>query len=138
MIDYSRIKDPIYFKETLSDISQVTDINVLSNLLKILSIKIANKEIDPDAAGILLGAIKDRNKTLTDIHRQFRNNNRYRRDNEDNGSGGRSTEMNGRQLTLSPTSVSNRVGAASIVLILLNITITTVMYTLLLIARIIK
>lgn len=136
MIDYSKINDPEYFKDILSDISQVTDVATLSNLLKILSIKISNKEVDPVDANILLSAIKERNKTLTDIHYQKRSN---RRENDNNDTeGGRVDTNDVKQLTLSPTSVSNRVGTASIVLILVNIAVTIAMYAILVVARLIK
>lgn len=125
MIDYNRLNDPEYFKDTLSDINQITNPTTLANLLKILSIKIANKEVDPINASMLLSTIKNRNHVLTNVHEQNRGNNT----NDTSG---------GRQIALSPTAVSNRAGTASIIIILAGAAVTTVMYTLLWIANFIK
>lgn len=138
MIDYSRIKDPEYFKNTLEDINHITDPNMLANLLKILSIKISNKEVDPIDANMLLSTIKNRNHVLTEARKNrgtARGNTNspsdlnYYQENDNSG---------GRQMALSPTSVSNRNGAASIILIIAGVAVTTVMYTLLWIANFIK
>lgn len=120
MIEYKKLSDPEYFKDLLSDINKVSDINVLSNLLKSLSIKISNKEIDPVDANMLLSVIKTRSKTLTESHIQKRNSN------------------GGRQMVLTPTAISNSRGNASLIFLVVNIAIVTAMYTMLIISHIAK
>ncbi len=161
MIDYSRIKDPEYFKSLIDDINEITELRTVTDILKTLSIKIARHEIDPIDANLLVGAAKNRYKALTDSykHKIQENEQAERKWAKDNGYDldrfptsnveweGGGTTKNGatnnqeKKLTLSPTSVSGRTGrrgTISIVLIIASVAVTTAMYTLLWIAQITK
>lgn len=158
MVDYSRIKDPEYFKSLIDDINEITELRTVADILKTLSIKIARHEIDPIDANLLVGAAKNRYKALTDSykHKIQENEQAERRWAKENGyeidrfptssaewEGGGTTK-NGvtntqeKKLTLSPTSVSGRRGTISIILIIASVAVTTAMYTLLWIAQITK
>ena len=161
MIDYSKIKDPEYFKSLLDDINQITDIRVITNILKILSIKISNQEIDPIDASLLLATTKNRYKVLTNSskQRQYENEmaerkwakeNGYEQNGfptsnypaDWNGEGGTTKGTNAnnqdKKLSLSPTSVSSRRGMVSLIILVASIAATTALYTLLYIAHITK
>ena len=158
MVDYSRIKDPEYFKSLIDDINEITELRTVTDILKTLSIKIARHEIDPIDANLLVGAAKNRYKALTDSykHKIQENEQAERRWAKENGyeidrfptssaewEGGGTTNNGGtntqeKKLTLSPTSVSGRRGTISIILIIASVAVTTAMYTLLWIAQITK
>ena len=133
MIEYSKLNDPEYFNSLKEDISKVPDTIILTNLLRSLSFKIADRSIDSAVAEELLNAIRDRINVLTDARQQQRNQN------QDNRFPNRKGEhKNGRVLSMKPTAVSNRRGNAALVFIVVNVAITTVMYTLLLISNLTK
>lgn len=146
MIDYSKLNDPEYFKDVLSGINNITDHRILSDHLKILSIKITNKEVDPIIANMLLSTIRNRDKVLTDARIKSGNNNRsellsYPTSNDWEG-GGSTNSFQGnsnnqeKRLSLAPTSVSNHSGSVSFILIIAGVAVTTFMYTLLYISSI--
>lgn len=76
MIDYYKLKDPSqrtgYLRETLEEIASVTDLHVLSDLLKMLSIKLENKDVDVHDAESILAAINVRKKIL--LSDSYKNN----------------------------------------------------------------
>lgn len=115
MIDFSRIEDKEYYNMIMSDIARIDDNRQLSDILKSLSIKISNKEISPEIASNILGAVKDRMKVLT--------NDRYR---------------NSKKFVMTPTVVSDKKGRMAIVLLVVNVAVVSIMYTLLWIASFIK
>ena len=139
MIDYSRINDPEYFKNVLTEINEITDRKATENLLKVLSAQIANKNVNPIEANMLLSALSNRNKVLSN-KKQPRNDADY----DTANSGGTTNEWQEmtntqeKKLSLSPTSVSNRSGSISLILIIAGVAITSVMYTLLWIASVAK
>lgn len=115
MIDFSRIEDEEYYNMIMSDIGRIDDNRQLSDILKSLSIKISNKEISPDKASNILGAVKDRMRILT--------NDRFR---------------GGKKFVMSPTVVSDKKGRMAIVLLVVNVAVVSIMYTFLWIANFIK
>lgn len=129
MIEYSKLGDPEYFKSLKEDIARVPDTIILTNLLRSLSFKIADRSIDSKIAEELLGCIRERIDVLTDVRR----NNKNRDENYS-----KTSQKNGRTLSMKPTAVSNKRGNAALVFIIANVAITTVMYTLLLIAHLAK
>lgn len=129
MIDYTRLaSDRDYFNQEIENIRTLSDNRVLSNELKMLSLNLYEKKIDPVDAKIVLSAIKNRQAILSGKVRAMREN-----------SG--STD-GGRTMYLAPksgsTSVSNRVGTVSTILLVGSVVTTLVMYALLAFAHFIK
>lgn len=122
MIDFARLDDPEYFNSQLKAIDSLDDMQELANILSLLSIKLTDKSIDPVNAHMILEAVKARQAELVNFKNSMRQN----------------KNAGGRQLSLTPTSVSNRAGAVSIVFLVVNIAIITAMYTLLFISKFIK
>lgn len=122
MIDFARLDDPEYFNSQLQAIDSLDDMQELANILSLLSIKLTDKSIDPVNAHMILEAVKARQAELVNFKNSMRQN----------------KNAGGRQLSLTPTSVSNRAGAVSIVFLVVNIAIITAMYTLLFISKFIK
>lgn len=129
MIDYKRLDDPEYFNKTINDIKTLSDQSELENILKSLSVKLYHREIEPIYANMLLGAIKSRRSVLAGGRRQRQQE-------------GDTIGTNDKVLKLTPTppstSISSKAGTVSIVFLVVNIAITTVMYTLLILSRSIK
>lgn len=123
MIDYSRLDNRDYYNSIVADINSISDERELADILKILSIKLFYKEIDPDQASLLLSTIKSRITSL--------------KGNRASSNGGGVSKNQDKIIRLSPTSVSSRAGTISVVFLALNIAITTVMYVLLIVGKII-
>ncbi len=123
MIDYNRLSDAEYFNRTVSEIRSLNDERVLMDVLKSLSAKLYDRKIDPAHANILLDNVKSRLSVITGGNRII---------------GNRVVEDNQKVLKLSPTSVHSRAGTVSMVLLIANIAITSIMYTLLVISKFIK
>lgn len=134
MIDYKKLQDANsneYINRTISEINQAS-VHELEDNLRMLQIKLYNRDIDTINATIIMNSIKTRLKELK--YRQI-NNKTYRT--TDNESGGRSISLNPTGSN-GHTSVSNRAGAAAVVFIVVNVAITTAMYTLLLLSKLFK
>lgn len=141
MIDYARLNEPGYLDSVVLEIGKVNEPLVLSNLLKLLSIKMAYKEVAPEHASRILTALKTRSKNLQDIRRYNKNRPIYPPYNDWDSSGGTTNSIDNNQekkLALHPTSVSNHRGSASLIFIIVGVAATAVMYTLLWIASILK
>lgn len=135
MLDYKKLNDSNaseYINRTVSEIKSASETELLDNL-RMLQIKLYNKEIDSINATMLMGAIKRGIKERRNMTRSDDRPPRF--NNEDSG---------GRTMALNPvggnghTSVSNRAGAAAVIFIVVNVGITTVMYTLLLLSKLLK
>lgn len=122
MIDYTRIGNDEYIKNIKNDINSLSNVQELSDIRKSISVKLQYKEIDQNTAIELLTEIKNRANYITGLKRQ-----------------GKSTLNGGKVMRLSPTStaVSNRRGSASIIFLIVNIALTTIMYTLLIAGKLI-
>ena len=118
MLDYFyNLDDPEHFHDVLVSISSIEDQRTLMDILKMLSEKIHYGEISVEHANTLKECIIKRQSEIIESIKQKRS------------SGGV------KKLHMSPTSVSNRAGSASVVFLIANIAITTVMYTLLFISH---
>lgn len=123
MIKYEDLTNNNYYNRTMADIQSASDERELQDVLKGLSYRLHYKEVEPESARKIIAAVNERIAALT--------------------SGGRRTgggPQNGRGdkvISLSPTSVSNRAGAVSIVFLVVNIAITTAMYTILILSKLI-
>lgn len=119
MIDYNKLSDREYLNNQVDGIYTTNDSYILANELKMLSQKIYDKKVDPEDARVVLEAIKNRQAVLSGKRIQ-------------------QSGQNGRSMVMTPNAVSNRVGSASIALLLCGVAATTVMYTLLAIAYLVK
>lgn len=113
---FDNLDNPERLKDLKDGLSSVEDISILHDALKILSQKMSEHTINSEIANELITTINARQLEL-------RENLRFKRS---NGS---------KKMLLSQTSVSNRVGTASIVFLVTNIVITAAMYALLVISH---
>ncbi len=113
---FSNLDDPTHQQNVLDEISSIESKIDLQNILKMLSYKIQQGEISLEHAKILEEALIRREIDLDEIQKHNRN-------------------KKSKSLHFAPTSVSNRVGTASIIFLVTNVAITTVMYTLLIISH---
>lgn len=118
MLEYSRLNNQEYYNAVMNSIESISDKYELEDILKSLSYRLHYKDIEPEKARELIAAVNKRLFALT--------NNR-----------GTAKENKPKSLHLSPTSVSNRAGSISIAFLAVNIAITTIMYALLILGRLI-
>jgi len=127
MIDYTQIKNPEYVRSLINDIHSTDDLRVLNDLIKNISVSVAYQKITYNDVSEIIFAIKSRTNEIVASRRNQRNN-------------------QSKSLAIAPVGSNNRHhsiinetrGASSLIFIVINIAITTVMYTLLLIANFLK
>lgn len=131
MIDCSQIKNPEYVRSFINDIHSTEDLRILNNLIKYISIKVAYQEITYNDVSDIIFAIKSRTNEIIQSKRSQGN-----------------SQSQSKSLTMTPVGSNSRShhssiinetrGAATLIFIVVNVAITTIMYTLLLIANFIK
>lgn len=115
---FDNLDTPEQLRSLLNDIDSIDDKFVMDNVIKIFSQKLSNGSLTAEQATEIKNALFKRQAELEEEIRQRRiNSNKTIK------------------LSRNNTSVSNRVGSASIVFLVTNIAITTVMYTLLFISH---
>lgn len=120
MIEYINLSNQEYYNALLKKINTISDQRELEDMLKSLSYKLYYKEIEPEQARRLITVIKSRIAILSSGGRR--------------ASGGPSNSQD-KVISFSPTSVSNRAGTVSVVFLVVNVALTTIMYTLLILSK---